>query len=96
MRDKKISDLVYLKSMIDAIDRIALHQRSPHPSYTIDRAVVYELVTIGEAASRITPTLRGQHPEVEWGVIVAARNRMVHGYLEVDYDRVRNIKEESK
>ena len=41
---------------------------------------------IGEAAARVTIEFRSAHPVVPWPQIIAMRNRLVHGYDEVDLD----------
>lgn len=49
------------------------------------RAVVQAIGVIGEAASRLTPELRGRYPDVPWGTMIGMRNRLVHGYFDIDY-----------
>lgn len=41
---------------------------------------------IGEAASRISQATRDSHPDIPWMQIVRTRNRLVHGYDEIDFD----------
>ncbi|MDX1997939.1 MAG: HepT-like ribonuclease domain-containing protein [Thermoanaerobaculia bacterium] len=41
---------------------------------------------VGEAASRTSPAHRDRMPEIPWRHIVGFRNRLAHGYLEVDFD----------
>jgi uncharacterized protein with HEPN domain len=41
---------------------------------------------IGEAASRVSPITQDAHPRVPWRQIVGTRNRLVHGYDEIDFD----------
>lgn len=50
---------------------------------TID-AVVRNLEVIGEAAGRLPAEFTDSHPEVEWRKIVGLRNRIIHGYFNVD------------
>ena len=52
------------------------------------RAVLSCLAEIGEAASKLTPGAWGALPAVPWRQIVGMRNRLVHGYYEVDRDIV--------
>ena len=47
-------------------------------------AVIRLIEIIGEAARLVSPEFRGQHLEIEWTLIIAARNRLTHGYAEVD------------
>ncbi len=41
---------------------------------------------IGEAANRVSQATREYHPSIPWGDIVGTRNRLVHGYDQVDLD----------
>jgi len=45
---------------------------------------------IGEAAGRIRKETCEKLPELPWGQIIAMRNRIVHGYFDIDYDQVWN------
>lgn len=49
-------------------------------------ALVHLVQIIGEAASRVSDDLRQRHPEIPWRQVVGMRNRVVHGYFEVDFD----------
>lgn len=57
-----------------------------------DRMLVFALVRaveiIGEAASRVTSPTRAAAQDIPWSLIVAMRNRLIHGYFEVDRDVV--------
>ncbi|MBI4213132.1 MAG: DUF86 domain-containing protein, partial [Chloroflexi bacterium] len=46
------------------------------------------LTVIGEAANKVSADTQGEHPEIAWGEIVAFRNRLVHGYFDIDMDKV--------
>ena len=41
---------------------------------------------IGEAASRVSKATQDVHPHIPWKQIVGTRNRLVHGYDEIDFD----------
>ena len=43
---------------------------------------------MGEAASRVTAERQQASPAIPWRDIVAMRNRLIHGYFDVDLDRV--------
>ncbi len=51
-------------------------------------ALVKCLETIGEAAANLPAGFRQDHPEIPWKEIVAMRNRLIHGYFEIKYERV--------
>ena len=54
-------------------------------------AVVRLLEIIGEAAARVPVEERARRPGIPWSSIVGLRNRLVHGYDDVDYDIVWEI-----
>ncbi|TVQ30126.1 MAG: DUF86 domain-containing protein [Phycisphaeraceae bacterium] len=41
---------------------------------------------IGEAARRVDPEKRSANPQIPWKEIVGTRDRLVHGYDQVDFD----------
>jgi uncharacterized protein with HEPN domain len=49
-------------------------------------AVVRLVEIIGEAARAVSEPTRTQFPEVSWRQIVGTRDRLIHGYEEVDLD----------
>jgi uncharacterized protein with HEPN domain len=52
---------------------------------------VRNLELIGEAATRVPDDVRSAHPEIPWRMIVAMRNRLIHGYLGIDDDTLWSI-----
>jgi uncharacterized protein with HEPN domain len=50
--------------------------------------VLWRLVKLGEAASHVSQELRDRFPEIEWRHAVALRNRLAHGYFDVDFEIV--------
>ena len=51
------------------------------------RAVVMSLMIVGEAAARIVgdhPAFAEAHPDIPWRSIRGMRNRIAHGYFDVD------------
>jgi len=53
-------------------------------------AVLHLIQTIGEAASRTSSGYRAAHPNIPWAGIIAMRNRIVHGYDDVNDDLIWN------
>lgn len=51
-------------------------------------AVARLFAVMGEAATHVPDDLRDAHPEIPWRSIVGMRNRLIHGYVEVDHDIV--------
>ncbi len=51
-------------------------------------AVVRLLETIGEAARAVSKELRRKQPEIRWSQMIGMRDRLIHGYDDVDLDVV--------
>ncbi|MFT4100106.1 MAG: DUF86 domain-containing protein [Burkholderiaceae bacterium] len=49
------------------------------------------LELIGEAATHVPDEVRTAHGEIPWRMIVATRNRLIHGYLGIDDDTLWSI-----
>ncbi len=49
-------------------------------------ATVRNLELIGEAATHVPDAVRAVHPQVPWRLVIATRNRLIHGYLGIDND----------
>jgi uncharacterized protein with HEPN domain len=43
---------------------------------------------IGEAAMKVGEPMRASCPGLPWANIVGMRNRLIHGYFDIDLDRV--------
>ena len=54
-------------------------------------ATVRNLELIGEAATRVPQPVRDTAPEIPWRLIIATRNRLIHGYLGIDNDTLWSI-----
>ena len=51
-------------------------------------AMVRAIEVIGEAASRVSDETRAANPAIPWSAIVSMRNRLVHGYFDIDTEIV--------
>jgi len=54
-------------------------------------ALVRLLEIVGEAAKGISEDFRRKHPQVPWRLIAGTRDRLIHGYMDVNPDIVWNI-----
>jgi len=84
-------DLRYVGHMVDSARRIQFHlagkDRAAFDADEILRLGVIHLIqTIGEAARLISADFKRQHGEIPWPAIVGMRHRIVHDYLNVDFD----------
>lgn len=55
---------------------------------TVDSALRYQVMTVGEAANRVSAEFQAQHPEIPWRQVVGMRNLLAHGYDEVVRERL--------
>jgi uncharacterized protein with HEPN domain len=51
---------------------------------TITRACTRSVEIIGEAVKNLSPEFRKAHGHVEWQRIAGMRDRLIHGYFDVD------------
>ncbi|GAC1638933.1 MAG: hypothetical protein NVS9B14_19780 [Candidatus Acidiferrum sp.] len=56
----------------------------------LQSAILYQLHVIGEAANRISDSLRTKYPNIPWTPIHGFRNRVAHEYFKLDMDLVWN------
>ena len=89
-------DLVYVAQMLDLCDRIlARAVRLEREDFDADEdlrlALTHLVQTLGEAARRVSSGYRASHPEVPWAEIVGMRHKIVHDYLDVDFDLVWDV-----
>ena len=54
-------------------------------------ATLRNLELIGEAATHIPQEIREKYSQVQWRLIIATRNKLIHGYLGIDNDTLWSI-----
>lgn len=64
----------------------------PDVSMRLD-ALLYEIVVLGEAARRLSPEIRADHPEIPWREIIGMRSVITHGYDQIDDDELWQVVE---
>jgi uncharacterized protein with HEPN domain len=82
--------------MIDFAEKILVYTHGLDKTGFVASGLNYDatlrnLELIGEAASQIPDEFRAVHPEVPWRMIVANRNRLIHGYLGIDDDTLWSV-----
>ena len=87
--------LIYILECIANIEDLTQKGRLALESAKHDRAaVLYYLQTMSETTQRVSDRLKQAHPEVDWVAISGFRNRLVHGYLEVNLNVVWSVIED--
>ncbi len=87
------SDLVRLRHMLDAArEAVSFAEGRRRADLDKDRMLSLSLLrlleTVGEAAGRVTEEGRRRYPRLPWREIVDMRNRLIHGYDDIDLNRV--------
>ena len=90
-----IRDEERLADILDAAGRIrryvSVGDRSGFDAdEVLQNAVLRWIEVIGEAARGIGDQFRGSHPEIPWREMIDMRNRVTHGYFDIDLDVVWN------
>lgn len=95
MKPQQRSERLYLRDMVDAIDRVFDYTAQGRRAFLADRktqdAVIKNIQVIGEAVRGVSPTTREAHPEIPWADIAGMRDRLVHGYYRVDLNVVWDV-----
>jgi len=86
----------YLDDMIGFAEKVLTYTEGFDQQRFIDSGLNYDatvrnLELIGEAATHIPDTVRQSNPQIPWRMIIATRNRLIHGYLGIDNDTLWSI-----
>jgi uncharacterized protein with HEPN domain len=89
------SDSDRLADILDAVQRIRRHVQAGdrhrfEEDEVLQSAVLRWFEIIGEASRGLTEQFRHDHPEVPWREVFGMRNRVTHGYFDIDLDVVWN------
>jgi len=81
--------VVHILEMIANIEELTVSGREAFMASKHDRAaVLHYLQTMAESTQRLSDAIKAAHPEVDWKAISGFRNRLVHGYLDINMDIV--------
>lgn len=91
----KPEDRIRIQHMIDAAEEaLSFTDEISEKDFSQNRmlilSVIKEIEIIGEAASKISEEIKLKYPEVPWKDIIGMRNRLIHGYFEVNIELVWN------
>ena len=86
----------YLQHMLQAIQRIEEYIEEHTEDYFLNTSILQDAVVrnieiLGEASHNLLkrfPEFTSSHPEVAWEAIYYMRNRIIHGYVSIDYQLV--------
>lgn len=86
----------YLADMVSFANRVLLYTHELNQVSFVASGLNYDatvrnLELIGEAATHIPDDVRTANPHIPWRMIIATRNRLIHGYLGIDNDTLWSI-----
>ena len=84
-------DAVRLRHMLDyAREAVTLSRGRTRSDFDTDRlfnlAMTRLVEVIGESAAQLSEATRQNNPQIPWRQIIAARNRLIHGYDQINCD----------
>ena len=88
-----VRDPVYILDVLGSARAIlsyieGVSRRGFLASPQLQDSVIRRMEVMGEATGRLSPTFRERPPEIPWARIRGMRNRMIHGYEDIDMDIV--------
>jgi uncharacterized protein with HEPN domain len=91
----KLNDRIRIQHMVDASKEAlsfvtGVKEKDFSKSRMIILSVIKDIEIIGEAASRISEQTKLKHSDIPWKDIISMRNRLIHGYFDVDIKLVWN------
>ena len=86
-------DIVYIKHIRDAIELILdytkeLNESDFNAKVIVQDAVIRRIQVIGEAVKNVSTAFREKNSEIPWTKIAGMRDKIIHGYFNVDIDIV--------
>lgn len=86
-------DAVYLQHMLDAIERIeaytdGMSEDAFQNDELVQDGVIRQIEILGEAAKQVSDETRTQYDEIPWTDIAGMRDKLIHGYFNVDLSLV--------
>ena len=87
----KESDIFRLTHILEAArEALSFAAEYKREDLATNRMLMHSLVRdieiIGEAASKLSPELKEQIPNIEWRKVVGMRNRLTHAYYDISLD----------
>ena len=84
---------IYIQDMLDSCQSVVTYTSGVNrASFLANRekydATVRNVEIIGEAATKLPEHVREANPEIPWRAVIDARNRLIHGYRDIDDDKL--------
>lgn len=89
------NDLLYLQHISDALAKIITYTEQGRDAFMnqpmVQDAVIRNFEIIGEAAKRLSDTVKLQEPEIPWRSVSGFRDILIHDYMGVELNEVWNV-----
>ena len=87
---------IYIRDMIGFCESVLEHADGmERAAFFSDKAryeaALHNIALIGESAGRVPREIRDANPEIPWGDIIGARNRIIHGYDRLEDGKIWEI-----
>jgi uncharacterized protein with HEPN domain len=87
---------LYIADMIGFAEKVLSYTHGLDQTRFIASGITYDatlrnLELIGEAAIKVPDTIRTDNSGIPWRMLIATRNRLIHGYLGIDNDTLWSI-----
>lgn len=89
-------DVIRIRHMLDFAQKAMQFNKGKSRS-DLDRdemlaiATIHLIEVIGEASRTISEAFQEKYPEIPWQPITGTRNRLAHGYIDIDLDIIWTI-----
>jgi len=85
------NDLIRLQHMVDAAKEtvelaVGKSRHDIESERMLNLSLVRLIEVVGEAANRVSPEGQAKYAGIPWLQIIGMRNRLIHGYDNVDFD----------
>ena len=84
---------IFIEDILKSIEKIEEYVRGMSGEEffrfsQVQDAVMRRLEIIGEAAKKVPEGFRSKYPEIPWKLIAGMRDVLIHGYFDVNLERV--------
>jgi uncharacterized protein with HEPN domain len=91
----KHNDDFYIEAVLEHIEALKTYTPRTKSEFLTDEktydAILMRLIALGEELSHISDDTQEKHYKQEWHLVIGLRNRVAHGYFEVDKDVIWRI-----
>lgn len=85
------ADIVRLHDILNAVAEVERVQMDTADPRTKALASAYMIAVIGEAAKHLSELFRLRYADVPWTKISNMRNKIIHGYSDLDYEILEDV-----